>query len=188
MKLEPPWRGSLFIHCSTCIGVPVLKQSLIPSCLLVSIVVMKTVGKRVLPLLPVRLTIHSEVAQEPVGFKKLCKKQATEPQGCRINDVLLLWDFCNMGFLHYKNRGINHAYKFLLCAQGRFESLLILDSGRGGTAIQYLRDLLIMFCTWTSQKLMKFSLQGGHSTNLKHSKSCNIAFFFFYFSSFSRRY
>ena len=34
-----------------------------------------------------------------------------------------------------------------------------------------IAHLFIMFSAWTSQKFMKFSLQVGHSFNLKHSKS-----------------
>ena len=55
---------SLSLDCLCCsIGIPVLRQSLIPSSLLVVfIVIMQTVAKRVLP---VRLTVDSEEAQEP---------------------------------------------------------------------------------------------------------------------------
>ena len=110
MKLELPCRVSLFTGYS--IGLPVLRQSLIPSSLLVVfIVVIQTVAKRVLP---VRLTIASEEAQEPVGSKKLLScRESYRATGVRnykqINNVLLLWDFCNMSFPHYKNRNTMHA-------------------------------------------------------------------------------
>ena len=92
MKLELPGRVSLFTGYS--IGLPVLRQSLIPSSLLVVfIVVMQTVAKRVLP---VRLTIASEEAQEPVGSKKLLAEKATEPRACGIINKLIMCYCCGI--------------------------------------------------------------------------------------------
>ena len=106
--------------------------------------------------------------------------------------MLLSWDFCDIGFLHYKNKRIP-CMQCLLCAQIRFVSPLeswLREGGgwywdiyaickvyshvvlwRVGFLSTLVWDHLVMFSAWTIQKLMKLSLKVGHSTNLKHSKS-----------------
>ena len=74
----------MFSDCS--IGLPVLRQLVIPSSLL--IVFIQMVARIVLT--DSSLTIGGQEAQDLVAFKDLCAEETTEPQVSRVENKLTI--------------------------------------------------------------------------------------------------